>query len=72
MGNESSYRVIGHSRDNPCPRCKKRRFCDDCGLCEACGFASPEVDVASTPCKDCGRVMTHTRACVVTARAAAN
>lgn len=32
-------RVVGHKRDQPCPKCEQPRFCDDCGTCEGCGHA---------------------------------
>lgn len=36
-------KVIGHRRGEKCPRCKKTAFCDDCCLCEACGFSTPPL-----------------------------
>ena len=71
-------RRLRHARES-CPRCARLAFCDDCGLCLACGFAAPDVDLPSPPpplpkarCPECNRASAHGRACSVTVRAAAN
>lgn len=80
MGREGSYKVIGHRRKEPCPLCKKRRFCDDCSCCEACGFATPAVLEPPYPpwpepmpqCEECGGTPSHSRTCSATLRAVAS
>jgi DNA topoisomerase-1 len=39
------YEVIGHTRGQPCPNCKLPAFCEDCGLCEHCGFSTRQASV---------------------------
>lgn len=77
--NVGQYRVIGHSRDNPCPRCSQSAYCDDCGFCEACEFSAPKVDLPHPPppaamllCPECESTPSHDRTCSVTLRAAQN
>ena len=38
----AAYRVVGHQKNEPCPRCNKRTFCVDCGVCRACHFCEPD------------------------------
>jgi hypothetical protein len=66
-------KVIAHQTFE-CPQCGKKRFCDDCNICEACGFAPPEVDGV---CKECGRfygdgIGQHRRTCSITRKAVAS
>ena len=74
----SGYKVIGHVREQVCPRCKKPAFCEDCGLCEACKFIAPDVDQPypatsfKVSCDACGNTQQHTRTCPLTQKAAAN
>lgn len=70
-GTVETYRVLGHRREQPCPLCKRNAFCDDCGICEKCGFTPPEVKGRAS-CAECGRRTTHTRTCSTTVRAAAS
>jgi len=70
-------RVIAHRKNLPCPRCLGPFFCDDCGICSACHFAPPEVDLPHPPppapalaCPECGGTASHKRTCSVTLRAA--
>lgn len=72
-------RVLRHRSGMECPLCRLSRFCDDCGLCEACGFSAPEVDgphppapAPMIPCPECGGTACHDRACSVTRLAAMN
>jgi membrane protease subunit (stomatin/prohibitin family) len=72
-------KVIGHRRNELCPRCARQEFCDDCGVCAACSFAAP-AHVADHPpppapairCSECQGGMSHTRECSHTLRAAAS
>lgn len=72
-------RVVGHRMTESCPRCKKPRYCDDCGVCAACEFCAPEIDPdeidpdESKPlakCDECGCTISHGRTCSVTIAAA--
>jgi hypothetical protein len=39
------YKVIGHKKDDPCPKCEHESFCADCGVCSHCGHcATPALD----------------------------
>jgi hypothetical protein len=65
-------RVIRH-QTAPCPACHAQRFCDDCGICDACKFAPPLVDLPHSPppapalrCDECGHAVLHARTCSVT------
>lgn len=68
---ERTYTVIGHRRGQPCPMCKQSAFCDDCGMCEVCEFAPPDV-TSDEPCNECGEGCLHARTCSVTLRSVAN
>lgn len=70
-------RVLGHSRGHQCPRCRQNTYCDDCGICESCHFAAPNVDLPHPPapepklrCKECDETPVHARSCSATLRAA--
>jgi hypothetical protein len=66
--------VLGHSRGHACPRCAAAAYCDDCALCETCGFVAPNVDLTqpappapkTNHCRTCGATSAHTRMCPVT------
>jgi len=36
-GPMKGYKVLGHDKDNPCPKCGERAYCKDCGVCTSCG-----------------------------------
>jgi hypothetical protein len=75
----SESQIVRHSRGQICPRCAQKRFCDDCGVCAACRFCLPPVDLPHPPppaprlcCPECGCGTMHDRTCPVTRRAVAN
>lgn len=75
-----TYRVIGHQKDQICPRCRAPQFCDDCACCAACKFCAPKVMDPPYPpwpepmptCSECAGTPSHERTCSVTRRAASN
>lgn len=72
-------RVIGHQQNETCPACGRTFFCDDCGICSECSFASPSFLEPPYPkwplpmlaCSECSGTPSHRRDCSVTKRAAA-
>lgn len=77
--NVGQYRVIGHSRGNPCPRCRKLAYCDDCAFCESCEFSAPtgyeqprDPKEPLRTCAKCGGAYHHDRTCPMALRAAQN
>lgn len=77
--NVGNYTVVKHERGQVCPRCGRLAFCDDCGICESCAFAPPEVSLPEPPhsqsnpaCRECGGTVLHQRTCSVTKRALAS
>jgi hypothetical protein len=36
----AQYHVIKHKKDNSCPKCEQKAFCQDCGVCSDCSFTT--------------------------------
>ena len=72
-------KTVTHAQAERCPRCGHPAFCDNCGVCVACHFTAPEVDLPHPPppqpklrCRECREASAHARTCSATRRAAAN
>jgi hypothetical protein len=44
---KAGYKVVGHRKTEPCPRCKTSSFCIDCGVCSSCHFCCDPKEAAT-------------------------